>query len=110
MLISLREGCKSNSLCYSILNFCRLGILVEVNCETDFVARGEVFQGLASDIAMQLASNAQVESISKDEFPQDLLDKERQVALQMEDIQSKPENIRYKTSGMHLPVKLFQTP
>ena len=67
-----------------------------MNCETDFVARGEVFQGLASDIAMQLASNAQVESISKDEFPQDLLEKERQVALQMEDIQSKPENIRYK--------------
>lgn len=73
----------------------RLGILVEVNCETDFVARGEVFQTLASDIAMQIASNAQVESISKDEFPQELLEKERQIALQMEDIQKKPENIRY---------------
>merc|ERR1712130_23421 len=47
-------------------------------------------------IAMQLASNAQVEAISKDEFPQENLEKERQVALQMEDIQSKPENIREK--------------
>ena len=65
-----------------------------MNCETDFVARGEVFQTLASDIAMQLASNAQVESISKDEFPQELLEAERQVALQMEDLQKKPENIR----------------
>jgi len=36
----------------------------------------------------------QVEAISKDDFPQENLEKERQVALQMEDIQSKPENIR----------------
>ena len=40
--------------------YCRLGILVEVNCETDFVAKGDVFQTLAADMAMQLASNAQV--------------------------------------------------
>ena len=75
--------------------FCRLGVLVEVNCETDFVARGDVFQTLAADVAMQLASNEQVEAVSKDDFPQENLAKEREIAMQMEDIQSKPENIRY---------------
>lgn len=73
---------------------CRLGVLVEVNCETDFVARGDVFQTLAADVAMQLASNSQVEAVSKDDFPQENLEKEREIAMQMEDIQSKPENIR----------------
>ena len=67
---------------------------MEVNCETDFVARGDVFQTLAADVAMQLASNAQVEAVSKDDFPQENLEKEREIAMQMEDIQSKPENIR----------------
>lgn len=71
-----------------------MGVLVEVNCETDFVARGDVFQTLAADVAMQLASNEQVEAVSKDEFPQENLAKEREIAMQMEDIQSKPENIR----------------
>ena len=58
------------------------------------MARGDVFQTLAADVAMQLASNEQVEAVSKDEFPQENLAKEREIAMQMEDIQSKPENIR----------------
>ena len=58
------------------------------------MARGDVFQTLAADVAMQLASNEQVEAVSKDDFPQENLAKEREIAMQMEDIQSKPENIR----------------
>ena len=68
--------------------------MVEVNCETDFVARGDVFQSLAADVAMQIASNPQVVSVTKEEYPQEELERERKVQLEMEDIKSKPENIR----------------
>ena len=68
--------------------------MVEVNCETDFVARGEVFQTLASDLAMQLASNNQVTVVAKEDFPAEELERERKVAMEMDDIKSKPDNIK----------------
>ena len=74
--------------------FYRLGVIVEVNCETDFVARGDVFKQLASDMAMQVAACPQVTVVDVGEVPADVVEKERSVQLGKEDIVKKPENIR----------------
>ena len=57
----------------------KVGVLVEVNCETDFVARGEEFQQLVKDIAMHVAA-AEPRYVSRDEISSDTLDKERDIA------------------------------
>jgi elongation factor Ts len=57
----------------------KVGVLVEVNCETDFVARGEEFQQLVKDIAMHIAA-AEPRHISREEVASDTLDKEREIA------------------------------
>jgi len=57
----------------------KVGVLVEVNCETDFVARGEEFQQLVKDIAMHIAA-AEPRYVSRDEVTADTLDKERDIA------------------------------
>jgi len=74
----------------------RLGVLVEVNCETDFVARGDKFKELVADIAMQVAACPEIEYVSPDDADAAMIEKEREVQLKMEDILSKPENIREK--------------
>src|SRR2546430_12037262 len=57
----------------------KVGVLVEVNCETDFVARGEEFQQLVKDLAMHIAA-AEPRYVSRTEIPEDALDKEREIA------------------------------
>lgn len=57
----------------------KVGVLVEVNCETDFVARGDEFQQLVKDIAMHIAA-AEPRYVSRDEVTSDVLDKEREIA------------------------------
>ena len=57
----------------------KVGVLVEVNCETDFVARGEEFQQLVKDIAMHIAA-AEPRYVSRDEVTAGTLDKERDIA------------------------------
>ena len=57
----------------------KVGVLVEVNCETDFVARGEEFQQLVKDIAMHIAA-AEPRYVTRDEVPADALEKEREIA------------------------------
>src|ERR671916_2142107 len=57
----------------------KVGVLVEVNCETDFVARTEAFQSLVKDIAMHIAA-AEPRYVSRAEVPAALLDKEREIA------------------------------
>jgi elongation factor Ts len=56
----------------------RLGALVEVNCETDFVAKTEAFQGLARDIAMQVAAS-NPSYVSREDVPATVLEKEREI-------------------------------
>jgi elongation factor Ts len=56
----------------------KVGVLVEVNCETDFVARTEEFQSLVKDIAMHIAA-AEPRYVTREEVPSDLLDKEREI-------------------------------
>jgi elongation factor Ts len=57
----------------------KVGVLVEVNCETDFVARGEDFQQLVKDIAMHIAA-AEPRFARREDVAQDVLDKEREIA------------------------------
>ncbi|CAN5606520.1 translation elongation factor Ts [soil metagenome] len=71
----------------------RLGVLIEVNCETDFVARTEDFQRLVRDLAMQVAGLAP-EYVTVDSIPSEVTDRKRQELLGDESVQRKPENLR----------------
>ncbi len=57
----------------------KVGVLVELNCETDFVARGDEFQQLVKDIAMHVAA-AEPRYVTRDEVPVDVIEKEREIA------------------------------
>ena len=74
----------------------RVGVLLELNCETDFVARGDIFQNLLKDVAMQIAACPNVEYVSLDEIPQDIVDKEKQIEMGRDDLSGKPEQIKEK--------------
>jgi len=76
----------------------RVGVLVEVNCETDFVAKTDDFNGLVKDIAMHIAaaSPAAALYVSKDEVPTDVLDKEREIYKEQAKAQGKPEKVLEK--------------
>jgi elongation factor Ts len=71
----------------------RLGVLIEVNSETDFVARNEEFQKLVRDIAMQVAGLAP-QYVTIESIPEADLEAKRAALLADEDVQKKPENIR----------------
>lgn len=70
----------------------RIGVLVEVSCETDFVARTSEFQSFTRDIAMQIAAAAPI-AVDRDEVSQDVLEKERQVFRSQAREQKKPEAV-----------------
>ncbi|GBF93469.1 elongation factor Ts [Raphidocelis subcapitata] len=74
----------------------RLGVLLEVNCETDFVAAGESFNQLVNGLAMQIAASPALEYVSADEIPPEVFAKELEVEMGREDLQAKPEPIRKK--------------
>ncbi len=74
----------------------RVGVLVELNCETDFVARREDFKALAQDVAMQIAACPNVEVVNTDAIPPEMVERERQIEMGREDLASKPEAIRAK--------------
>lgn len=59
----------------------KIGVLLEVNCETDFVARGEEFRGFVHDLAMHITA-AEPRFLGKENVPADLLEKEREIALE----------------------------
>lgn len=74
----------------------KLGILVEVNCETDFVARREEFTDLSKNIAMQIASNPEIQFVSEDLISQETKDNVWKFESSKEDLQNKPDEIRNK--------------
>jgi elongation factor Ts len=74
----------------------KLGIIVEVNCETDFVARREEFIDLAKNIAMQIASNPDIEVVSPNDISESTKEEVRKFESGKEDLQNKPEEIRNK--------------
>jgi len=74
----------------------RIGVLVEVNCQTDFVARNEDFQALVRNIAMQIAACPNVEYVRTEDIPKAFVEKEKAIEMGRDDLSSKPENIREK--------------
>ena len=74
----------------------RVGVLLELNCETDFVARGEIFQSLLKDVAMQIAACPNVEYVSIDEIPKEVVNKEKQIEMGRDDLAGKPDQIKEK--------------
>jgi elongation factor Ts len=92
----------------------RLGVLIEVNCETDFVARNEDFQRLVRDLAMQVAGLAPVYP-TIDSIPAEVTEQKKAELLADESVQSKPEAIREKiVEGQlrkwHQQVVLYEQP
>ena len=70
----------------------RVGVLLEVNCETDFVANGDMFRTLVHDIALQIAA-ANPQYVSKEEVPEEVLEKEKSILRAQALEEGKPEKI-----------------
>ncbi len=71
----------------------KIGVLIEVNCETDFVAKNDVFADLIKDLCMQVAATDPT-AVSRETVPQDIIDKERKAYS--EEFKDKPDNVRDK--------------
>ncbi|WP_461834288.1 translation elongation factor Ts [Desulfothermus sp.] len=70
----------------------KIGVLVEINCETDFVAKSDKFQEFAKNIAMQIAASSP-QYISPEDIPEDVLEKEKEIYANQAKEEGKPENI-----------------
>jgi elongation factor Ts len=73
----------------------KIGVMVEVNCETDFVAKTDEFQSLVKDIAMHVAAASPL-FVSKDEVPAEILEKEKEIYKAQAAAQGKPANVQDK--------------
>jgi len=73
----------------------QVGVLLELNSETDFVARTEAFQQLARDLALHVASADPI-GVTAEDIPADLIERERRIAEEQVAAEGKPENIRAK--------------
>ncbi len=71
----------------------KIGVLVEVNCETDFVARTDDFQGLVRDLAMHVAAASPL-AVSAEEIPEEIVERERAVFREQVKAEGKPEHLR----------------
>jgi elongation factor Ts len=74
----------------------QIGVLVEVNCETDFVARNEEFKGLVQDLAKQIAACPNISYVQVSEIPQDFVTRETAIALESDTLKGKPEGVKEK--------------
>lgn len=70
----------------------RIGVLIEVNCETDFVAKTDEFKELVRELAMQVAA-LKADYVSREEVPEDVLQREREVNRQRSLNEGKPEHV-----------------
>ena len=70
----------------------RVGVMVEINCETDFVARSEEFRGFAHEVALQIAAAAP-RWIKEDQIPDDVIEHEKEIARTRYKEEGKPDNI-----------------
>merc|ERR1711907_107859 len=77
----------------------RIGGLVEVNSETDFVARGDVFKELVQGLAMQIAASPSVEYVAPEDAAPEFVEAEKKAEMQKEDLASKPEHQGEDCSG-----------
>src|SRR5947209_12345328 len=70
----------------------KIGVLVEVNCETDFVARNEKFVEFAREVALHIAASPSILAVTEDEVPEDVRASEARIAT--EQASDRPENVR----------------
>lgn len=70
----------------------KVGVLLELNCESDFVAKNDEFKALARDLCMHIAAAAPV-AVSREEVPEDVIAKEREVAVAQASEGNKPQNV-----------------
>jgi len=70
----------------------RVGVMLELNCETDFVARGETFRNLAHELALQIAAASPL-FVSEEDIPEDVLAHEAEIARNRSIEEGKPESI-----------------
>ncbi len=73
----------------------KVGVLIEINCETDFVARTEEFQQLVRDVCMQIAATSP-KYVRREDVPQEVVEKEKEICLAQMADSKKPENIMDK--------------
>ncbi|WP_304016301.1 translation elongation factor Ts [Fenollaria timonensis] len=85
----------SEGLVASYIHSGRIGVLVEVNSETDFVAKTDEFKDFVKDIAMQVAAS-NPEYLCEEDVPQEAIDKEKEVLIQQALNEGKPQNIAEK--------------
>ena len=71
----------------------KVGVLIEVNCETDFVAKNDVFENLVKDLCMHIAATDPM-AVSRETVPQEMIDRERKAYN--EEFKDKPDNVRDK--------------
>jgi elongation factor Ts len=73
-----------------------VGVLIEVNCETDFVANTEEFRGLVKDLALHIASPSAPRWLSRDDVPLDVLDHDRRIFEVQAQESGKPDHVQQK--------------
>lgn len=83
---------SAEGLVESYLHGGRIGVLLELNCETDFVAKTPAFQELAKNLAMQIAAS-RPEYVQKEDIPEDVLEKEKEILRAQALNEGKPEKI-----------------
>mmetsp|Transcript_47847 Transcript_47847/g.61344 ORF Transcript_47847/g.61344 Transcript_47847/m.61344 type:complete len:135 (-) Transcript_47847:123-527(-) len=74
----------------------KLGVMIETNCETDFVAKCDDFAEMTKNIAMQLAASPNIEYVRIEDISEEERSKLRELEMQSEDLKKKPEKIRMK--------------
>ena len=68
----------------------KIGVLIEVNCETDFVARTEEFLSLVNDLSLQVAASSPI-AVARDDVPEALVNKEKEILAEQAKASGKPE-------------------
>ena len=86
----------SQGLVHSYIHMSRVGVLVEVNCETDFVARTADFQSFVRNVALQIAAKPETLCVRREEVSPDLIAKEREIRIEEARSGGKPEKILEK--------------
>jgi elongation factor Ts len=74
----------------------RIGVLVEINCQTDFVSRNEAFKELVTNIAMQIAACPNVDYVKMEDIPADVVEKEKAIEMGKDDLAGKKEDLKEK--------------
>nr|YP_009296591.1 elongation factor Ts [Apophlaea sinclairii]AOM65731.1 elongation factor Ts [Apophlaea sinclairii] len=86
----------------------KIGVLVELNCETDFVARRLEFQVLAKNLAMQIAASPGIRYIDKTDIPEEVFNNERKAEVERHDRVNKPETIKQQVVNGKIAKKLSE--